>query len=54
MSKDNEIAWALHSAARLLSDKYTITYRTVTTDDTEHNEVVIEYKHRSRSDDPTN
>jgi hypothetical protein len=54
MSKDNELAWALHTAARLLSEKYTITYKTVTTDNTEHDEVVIEYGHRPRLDDSTN
>jgi hypothetical protein len=52
MSKDNELAWALHSAAKMLGDKYKITCRTVTTDLAEHDEVVIEYGHRIKPECP--
>ena len=52
MSKENELAWALHTAAKMLGDNYKITCRTVTTDIAEHDEVVIEYGHRIKSECP--
>lgn len=49
MSKDNELAWALHTAGRMLGNDYTITKKSVTTKTTTHEEIVIEYGHRLKS-----
>jgi len=50
---ESEIAWQLHTAARMLGDDYKITKKTVTTRTTIHEEVVIEYNHRKKEDDAT-
>tara|TARA_R100000900_G_scaffold53806_6_gene43625 strand:+ start:23890 stop:24063 length:174 start_codon:yes stop_codon:yes gene_type:complete len=53
MTRENEVAWALHTAAKLLGEDYTIQEKTVTTRTTIHDEVVIEYNHRKKEDDAT-
>ena len=50
---ESEIAWQLHTAANMLGSDYKITKKTVTTRTTIHEEVVIEYNHRSKDDDAT-
>jgi hypothetical protein len=51
--RDSEIAWQLHTAANMLGSDYKIHQRTVTTRTTIHEEIVIEYNHRNKSDDST-